>query len=110
MFKGKFKEFLEIESKKGSVRSDGSYISWNYREVEIEKPPKCLDSPFLDEVASEPVILTARELSAIREQIEYLDAEVFRLRRSNFFLKILCLAFLVILLILAARFFGGSLF
>jgi|YelNatPaOPRAMG01_1025707.scaffolds.fasta_scaffold05633_6 hypothetical protein len=95
-----FKDFLNGESKKASVSYEKSKLSWNYRDIkneEAEKLPRYLESPFLDQVASEPVILTSRELNTIKEHIKLLDAKVLKLRKSNRLLKILCLMLLLLL-------------
>jgi hypothetical protein len=95
-----FKDFLNGESRKASVSYEKSKLSWNYKDVkdeDVEKMPRYLESPFLDQVASEPVILTSRELNTIKEHIKLLDAKVLKLRKSNRLLKILCLILLLLL-------------
>lgn len=95
-----FKDFLNGESRKASVSYDKSKLSWNYKDVkeeEAEKLPRYLESPFLDQVASEPVILTSRELNNIREHIKLLDYKVLKLRKSNRMWKTICIILLLIL-------------
>lgn len=96
-----FKDFLNGESRKATVLYEKSKISWNYKDVkdeDVEKLPRYLESPFLDQVSSEPVILTSRELNNIREHIKLLDSKVLKLRKTNRLLKILCLILLVLLM------------
>jgi len=94
-----FRDFLETASKKAPVKSEDSKILWDYEEVEYpERAPRYLDSPFLEQVISEPVVLTARELSILKEHIEQLDIQVLKLRKRNKLLTILCLALLLFLI------------
>lgn len=104
-----FRDFLETASKKASVKSEDSKLLWDYEEVEYpERPPRYLDSPFLEQVISEPVVLTARELSILKEHIEQLDAQVLTLRKKNRFLAVLCIAlFLLLVTVLVGSNIGG---
>ncbi|RLI23676.1 hypothetical protein DRO58_08790 [Candidatus Bathyarchaeota archaeon] len=104
-----FKDFLETASKKAPVKSEDSKLLWDYEEVEYpERTPRYLDSPFLEQVISEPVVLTARELSILKEHIEQLDMQVLRLRKRNRLLTILCLAlFLFLVTVLVGSNVGG---
>lgn len=104
-----FKDFLETASKKAPVKSEDSKLRWNYEEVEYpERTPRYLDSPFLEQVVSEPVVLSARELSILKEHIEQLDEQVLTLRKKNKLLKILCLAlFILLLTVLVSLNMGG---
>lgn len=95
-----FKDFLNGESRKVSITYEKSKLSWNYKDVkdeDVEKLPRYLDSPFLDQVASEPVILTSRELNTIKEHIKLLDSKVLRLSKSNRLLKMICIILLMLL-------------